>query len=136
MAKGNVMRLATAWCSCLAFILLSGCGSQEQLRGRVTFEDGSPLELGTVCFLREGYLARGIIQPDGSYVVGSEAASDGLPAGTYQVYIDGAAVEDPTAPGGMAWKIDEKLTHPDTSELTVTVPVPGGRFDLTVSPPE
>lgn len=92
--------------------------------------------MGTVCFLREGYLARGIIHPDGSYVVGSEAATDGLPAGTYQVYIDGAAVEDPTAPSGMALQIDEKLTRPDTSELTVTVPVSGGRFDITVFPPE
>lgn len=129
------MRLAIAWCLCLGLTLLSGCGSQDQLRGRVTFEDGSPLEMGTVCFLREGYLARGTIQPDGTYVVGSETASDGLPAGTYQVYIDGAAVEDPTDPSGMALQIDEKLTRPDTSGLTVTVPVSGGRFDITVSPP-
>lgn len=126
---------------CLFFVfaltLTLGCGSsKESLSGKVTFEDGKPLEMGTVCFLRDDFLARGDIQSDGTYVVGSTESADGLPAGTYQVYIDGAVVEDLDAPAGVSSLIDEKMTSPETSELTCDVPVPGGEFDITVAYPE
>jgi hypothetical protein len=52
-------------------------------------------------FLKEGYMARGSIQSDGSYTVGSLTENDGLPDGEYQVYIEGAEVEDPQSPSGM-----------------------------------
>lgn len=117
--------------------LVLGCGSsKESLSGRVTFEDGEPLDKGTVCFLQDDFLARGDIQPDGTYVVGSTEAADGLPPGTYQVYIEGAVVEDLDAPAGVSPVIDEKMTSPETSDLTCDVPTPSGKFDITVARPE
>jgi hypothetical protein len=52
--------------------------------------DGTPLARGEVIFERDVFSARGDIQPDGSYVMGSLQANDGLPKGEYVVYIRGA----------------------------------------------
>ena len=121
----------------LLLLGLGGCGgSNEQLSGKVTFEDGKPLELGTVSFLREGFLARGDIQPDGSYTVGSISSDDGLPPGEYRVFIDGAVVEDLSTPDGVRSLVDKKMTDPETSVLTHNVPEDGHTLDITVAYPE
>lgn len=122
-------------CLAIGMTLLGviGCGgSNRPLSGRVTFEDGSPLSEGTVCLLKDGYLARGAISPDGTFRVGSTDDSDGLEPGTYQVYIDGASVEDPKASSGMRSLIDEKLSNPETSELTHRVPEDGDTLNIIV----
>ena len=117
--------------------MLAGCGgTNDHLEGKVSFEDGTPLNLGSVCFLREGFLARGEIQSDGSYVVGSLESDDGLPPGTYQVYIDGAEVENPRSPSGVSAVIAKELTSPQTSGLSVTIPHEGRTFDIKVSEPK
>ncbi|PQO40993.1 hypothetical protein [Blastopirellula marina] len=115
----------------------TGCGSgNPHLHGKVTFTDGTPLDKGSVCFLKEGYLARGQIKSDGSYEVGSLEENDGLPPGTYQVYIDGATVEDTRSPTGTSPMLDADMTKPETSGLTVTVPVDNGTLDITVKKPK
>ena len=75
----------------LALIALVGCSNKVKLSGKVTFsDDGSPLTTGTVHFENDQCLARGKLQSDGSYVLGSESNTDGLPAGKYFVYVAGA----------------------------------------------
>ncbi|MDR1491901.1 MAG: hypothetical protein LBT05_04175, partial [Planctomycetaceae bacterium] len=82
------------------------------------------------------YVARGTLKEDGTYDVGSISEKDGLPKGTYRVYIFGAD-KMVSGPGGMQLPeslIDEKYRKSETSGLTVDVPVPGGKYDIIVEP--
>jgi hypothetical protein len=69
-----------------------GCGNnQVSVSGNITFsDDGSPLTVGTVYFMSDSHLARGDINSNGTYNIGSLSQKDGLPPGTYRVYISGA----------------------------------------------
>jgi hypothetical protein len=87
--------------------------------------------------VKDNFMARGMINPDGTYTVGSLSESDGLPPGTYQVYISGAEKWLPGKNGGPSMRvllIDFKYGSGDTSGLTVDVPIPGGKFDFQVEP--
>jgi hypothetical protein len=120
----------------LTLLLLVGCGDKVGLGGKVTFsDDGSPLGTGTVCFETDTYLARGTLKTDGSYVVGSLSEKDGLPAGTYRVYISGAEKEIGQDKEGMAIMeplIDTKFSIGSTSGLSVDVTASKKTFDFKV----
>jgi len=77
--------------ACL-FIAVAGCGKGHvKMSGRVTYSDtGEPLELGTVSFTNGTIQARGVLDKDGKYVIGMLSAGDGLPPGTYNVYVANA----------------------------------------------
>ncbi|MDR0608957.1 MAG: carboxypeptidase-like regulatory domain-containing protein [Planctomycetaceae bacterium] len=118
----------TIFCFALTAILLlfSGCGNGKYgLSGKVTLTDGTPLSGGEVYFQKDAYEARGTLKPDGTYVVGSISEKDGLPKGKYNVYV---------YIFGQQKLIDKKYSSPNTSGITVEVPVPGGKFDFQVEP--
>ena len=112
--------------------LATGCGSGNVgLRGTVTFsDDGSPLTVGTVGFLKDGKIARGTIKKDGTYIVGFEKETDGLPPGQYNVVITGAEI--PIGENLREQLIDKKYSNPDTSELTLEVNASTRVFDVQV----
>jgi hypothetical protein len=120
----------------LTLLLLVGCSDKVGLGGKVTFsDDGSPLSTGTVCFETDTYLARGTLKADGSYVVGSLTENDGLPAGTYRVYISGAEKETGQDKEGMPIMeplIDTKYSSASMSELTLDVTNATKTFDIKV----
>jgi hypothetical protein len=123
----------------LFVVFLAGCGGSNsvKLNGKVTFEDGTPLDAGTVCFETDTYTARGIIKPDGTYTVGSVSANDGLPQGKYRVFITDAEKIVGAGDGKMGTAVplvDTKFTNGNTSGLTCEVPVAGGKFNFQVEP--
>ena len=66
-----------------------GCSDKVPMRGKVTFsDDQSPLTAGTVMFQSDTILARGDLKPDGTYIMGTEKLTDGIPKGTYRVSIE------------------------------------------------
>lgn len=78
----------------VATLIMTGCHSGKvPVSGKVTFSDDLSPVSGTVYFQSENHLARGEIKKDGSYVLGSEKSTDGLPPGTYRVYIQESPVE-------------------------------------------
>jgi hypothetical protein len=81
--------LALILCVCV----LSGCGSKYvQFGGKVVFDDdGTPLTEGVVIFTTETFQAEGRLTENGTYQLGSLTPKDGLPPGTYKVFISGAA---------------------------------------------
>lgn len=142
---------------CVMLILLFGilgCGSNVKFGGRVTYsDDGSPLTTGMVCFESNTFLARGPLNQDGYYDLGSLALKDGIPKGEYRVYISGAnAVEDvevkqvpgqaeyvtrQTVSGAMAGQIftpliDRKYTDGKTSGIIVNIDGASKIFDFQV----
>ncbi|MDO5552131.1 MAG: carboxypeptidase-like regulatory domain-containing protein [Planctomycetia bacterium] len=77
---------------CTVILLAAmGCGKgYVPLSGKVTFPDGKPLTKGTVTFSTDSFMARGPLNEQGQYVLGSMDLGDGLPPGEYVVRVDGA----------------------------------------------
>jgi len=140
---------------CLVSLILlgiTGCGNgQVPLRGTVTFDDGSPLTTGYIYFDNGKTLARGKINADGTYIVGSLAANDGLVPGLYKIYIQATgpdpsgAVEPvrqsgppgtPQASGGGLRRqiplVDSKFTSAATSGLELNVERSTKTHDIVV----
>ena len=116
---------------------LAGCGSNCRLSGKVTFEDGTHATQGMVVFTTESFQAKGEIQPDGSYTAGSEKSNNGIPKGTYQVYVTGIGKQVEGGTMGMSMfvpTVHEKYGNASTSGLTCTVPAPGNKYDLVLEP--
>ena len=83
---------------CATFV---GCQSELDLtpvQGRVLFQD-QPLKYGSIMFQPEGNgpLARGTIQPDGTFVLGTESTDDGARPGKCRVRITAFASQKPGA---------------------------------------
>lgn len=126
---------------CLAIFslvfLAGGCDNgQVNLGGTVTYLDtGEPLECGTVNFTTDSFQARGDIRAGGKYTAGSYKENDGLPPGTYKVYISGAQREEGQDKGGMPVYvplIDSKFENASTSGLELTVDAKTKTFDIKV----
>jgi len=126
----------------LGIAVLVGCGNNIPLRGTVTYsDDGSPLTGGTVIFESGGSVSRGEIGRDGTYVVGTLRSNDGIPPGTYTVYlINTERTEEVPIFGGeegdfrdvTIQTVAPRYTSPTTSDLTVTVDRSTRTFDFQV----
>jgi hypothetical protein len=116
-------------------LFFAGCGnSQLPLGGKVTFQDGKPLKTGVVCFSTGTFMAEGRLNENGEYTVGSLQDNDGLPPGTYQVYIQGA-IEYNNKEQGVPL-IHKKFTDPNATPLSFEVKKSGDKtFNIEVTPP-
>jgi len=98
------------WCVVgLLTLVLSGCRPAHQrdtapVRGRVTL-DGAPVTSGFVIVTPEiGRMAKGIIQSDGSFTMGTYNANDGVQLGKHPVVVhpvpadEGGSFKHPPGP--------------------------------------
>jgi hypothetical protein len=114
-------RIASATCALWLFGIV-GCGSGlYPVSGRVTLDDGQPLTKGLVVFEQQTgekpVTARGDLQADGSFQLGTRRPGDGAPRGKYRVLISPIIdVENPRDP-----PFDKRYTAFDTSGLTFEV---------------
>jgi len=121
----------------LLFLCVLGCGNGNVgLSGKVTFsDDDSPLTVGMVNFTTGTFLAKGPIQADGTYILGSISEKDGLPPGKYRVYITGASTAVASEKGGMPTMvpiINQKFTTAKGSGIEVDVTASTKKFDFKV----
>jgi hypothetical protein len=123
-----------------AVILLAGvagCGNGLwPVSGRVAFADGSPLDAGIViCEMRDGkktVLARGSIQPDGTFQLGTEKPGDGAKPGKYRVLVvprGRTQAEENSLPP----IIDRKFEKFETSGIEFEVKAGKNQFPITVT---
>ena len=125
---------------CLAVVLLvaaPGCrrSGLVQVRGRVTYADGSPLPLGRVLIDAGGKStgAWGRIKSDGRFTIGTLKETDGIAPGTYRVMIVDAST--PPGSGGPAKIfVASKFSDFSTSGLEFRVPEQT-TWNITVEPP-
>ena len=131
----------------LVLALCIGCSENVSLRGTVLDENGNPITIGVVNFVSEQGLSRAQIQSDGSYVVGTLKERDGLPRGTYRVYVTNAEIYVPSqapprvdAMGHVSPAMPDtrpliasRYTTEATTPIIVEVPAPGNRFDIVVT---
>lgn len=126
----------------LLFIILvpflffcSGCSDKLPMGGKVTFtDDGAPLEKGTVCFEKDGFLARGNLKLDGTYQVSSTGQNDGLPKGKYKVYLVGAELASTGKGGNIVYTplVDKRYESADSTDIEFEVDGKTKRFDFKV----
>ena len=119
----------------LVLVVCCGCSGKLPLTGTVTFEDdGSPLTNGIVCFVQNGFLARGHLNSDGVYRVSSTGTNDGLPKGTYKVYLVGAELVSVDGGGNSAYTplVHNRYESADTSGLEFEVDGKTRQFDFQV----
>ena len=130
------MKYVVPFCLLIVLPLCIGCNGNIPVKGKVTFsDDQSPLTDGMVCFETDAFQARGQLQKDGTYRLGSLKEADGVPPGTYRVFIMGAVVEDPTAKGLNAPPlplITEKFETGSNSGITVEINAKTRKFDFSV----
>ena len=126
----------------LSLLVLTGCnggvggsggGKAVGLTGKVVFSnDGSPLSKGKVCLESSSLTASGELTSDGTFTL---KAKNGLPPGTYRVYITNAVeVVGQNASGdniGMPL-IAQKYMSSRTSGLTVDIDESTTEFELKV----
>jgi len=124
-------------------------GNNYPLKGKIAYEDGTPLTKGTLNFASETSLSRAKIQSDGSYVVGTLKETDGIPKGKYKIYITGA--EEPIAAktqtkkdsmgntiesmGGTRQLVEIKYMTRNNTPLECEIPMPKNRLDITLEKP-
>jgi hypothetical protein len=106
----------------LLVLCAAGCGNRlYPVSGKVTLENGQPLTKGLVIFEgKEGekpVTARGDIQSDGSYRLGTHRPGDGAPPGKYQVLISPQINVDAPEP----LTFDSRYTEFKTSGLSFEV---------------
>ncbi|MBR4750307.1 MAG: hypothetical protein IKX88_00755 [Thermoguttaceae bacterium] len=84
--KNNVSKLLALF-SVLLLVACVGCGGRSQVHGKVVFSDGSPLTYGTLVFTNDSTICKGDIQDDGTFKMRTFKPGDGVPPGTYKVYL-------------------------------------------------
>jgi hypothetical protein len=125
----------------LLLLLLAGCGSgRYPVSGRVTYEDGTPVEAGTV--IGETTIdgvpvgVQGNIGQDGTFTWGTERPGDGALPGTYKVLVMPRALGDAELAQGKRPAIAGKYTRYETSGLSFEVKPQKNELNITVSRPQ
>jgi hypothetical protein len=117
----------------------AGCDSgMHPVTGRVTFEDGSPLDEGNVvCERQDGgkaVVAQGAVQRDGTFRLGVKKPGEGVPPGKYRVLVVPRALGDAEV-GTRPPIIDPKFEKFETSGLELVVKEGPNEFNIKVSKP-
>src|SRR5437870_3173961 len=104
----------------LLLVATSGCGSgRYRVSGTVTYEDGSPLEEGTVAgeatINGRPVAVQGNVQKNGSFVWGTERPGDGAFPGKYRVIVLPRALGDGERSQGMLPAVDKRFTSYESS---------------------
>jgi hypothetical protein len=122
-------------------LLATGCGSGNYpVNGRVTYEDGTPVEDGTVIgeATVDGKVVgvQGNIEKDGSFSWGTGRPGDGAPPGNYKVIVMPRALGDSEMAEGKRPAVDGKYTRYESSGLSFEVKPQRNEFNITVSRPK
>jgi hypothetical protein len=123
------------------FVALPGCGSRRSVvTGKVGYEDGTPVEAGSVIgeATVDGKLVavQGTIQKDGSFSWGGDREGDGALPGTYKVIVVPVSLSEYQLSQGQTPAIDGKYAKYDSSGLSFEVKEGRNEFNITVSRPK
>jgi hypothetical protein len=128
-------------CGLLALVVaLPGCGSgRATVTGTVRYDDGSPVEAGSVVgeATVDGKLVavQGTIRKDGSFGWGGDREGDGALPGKYKVIVVPVSLSEYQLAQGQTTAVDSKYTRYDTSGLSFEVKEGRNEFNVTVARP-
>ncbi len=140
--KKNIGRLFSL-VALFALVAVVGCSGRAQVTGKVAFTDGTPLNCGVVNFANDSTICKGEIDKNGEFRMRTFKPGDGVPPGTYKVYITETLkfgesnrtmqTGDVTVQimGTTTNILDPKYSNPDESALTITVKG-SMKYDITL----
>jgi hypothetical protein len=110
-----------------SLLLLVGCSGNVTTVGTIKFADGTPLSEGQILFQSAQHEFISVIRADGTYSMWGVREGDGLPPGTYNVFLRFFAEYLDEIP------VDPKFVEPSTSGWTAEVEAgKRNRFDFVV----
>ncbi|GHT26926.1 hypothetical protein FACS18942_05300 [Planctomycetales bacterium] len=127
--------------------LLTGCSDKVKITGQVKFDDGEPVNFGQVIFDGNNKSFFGNIRKDGHYAPGEIKDGDGVPYGTYKVWLAGTVLSEEgkeigegenssRADAKETYRVNEKYTSAGKTDITFEVKKGGAKtFDFTVGRP-
>ena len=122
-------------------LVAGGCGSgRYPVTGKVLYEDGAPLEEGTVIAEMESgderVMSQGDLSAGGVFKWGTARPGDGAKPGKYRVAVLPRALGDSELSQGLRPAVDDKFTSFDTSGLEFEVKSSGkNELIITVTKP-
>jgi hypothetical protein len=125
----------------LLLFVAGGCGGGPQpVRGKVTLEDGTPVSKGMVVFESMAgdakITARGDIQADGTFKLGTYKPGDGVPPGRYRVLVAPREdMEDIDSPNRKPPAFDPRYSDFKTSGLEFEVKSGTNEFPIQLTRP-
>ena len=127
----------------LFVVFCFGCGSGVKISGTVKFPDDTPVTQGNVVFESGTDSFFGKISADGKYVTGGTKEVQGIPKGTYKVWLSATETSENTVRSdgtvgaySTTPTVARKYTSPSTTDLTFEVKSGGPKtFDFTVEKP-
>jgi hypothetical protein len=124
----------------LLLAVAAGCGSgRYPVSGRVTYEDGSPVEAGIV--IGEATVndelvgVQGNIERDGSFRWGADTPGDGALPGEYRVIVVPVSLGDSELAEGKLPAVHSKFTRYETSGITFEVKPEENVLNIRVARP-
>ena len=129
-------------CGLVALLVaMPGCGPRRAVvTGKVTYEDGTPVEAGSVIgeATVDGKLVavQGTSQKDGSFKWGGDREGDGALPGTYKVIVVPISLSEYQLSQGMTPAVDGKYTKFETSGITFEVKPQPNVLNITVTRPK
>ncbi|EAQ79128.1 hypothetical protein [Blastopirellula marina] len=122
-------QIALSLCTLPLLMFAIGCGQGgATVRGKVQFEDGSPLTQGELIFDSGTYSEIAPIDDQGNFTI-----AKGLPDGNYKIIVQGASEGDYTAPKML---IDKRYIDYRSTDLELNVEGSASDIVLTVDRPK
>ncbi|WP_439623458.1 hypothetical protein [Gemmata sp.] len=124
----HLYRPLVALAACALLVAPAGCSrAVHPVKGTVRFKDGTPLTVGRVVVDSDDGKSGswGAIRPDGTFEMGTLAPNDGVPAGTYRVYLTNTTTPPPadlSAPFTPKPLVNTRFNDKETSGVAFEVP--------------
>jgi hypothetical protein len=135
-----VLLLGVLFCFAVS---LSGCSGKTKISGTITFSDGTPVTQGNVVFDNGTNSYFGTIKNNGTYITGGNKQVEGIPNGTYKVWLAQTEIIDNTLDANglvTSYKVTptvaKKFMSLTTTDLTFEVKPDGQKtFNIIVEKP-
>jgi hypothetical protein len=120
----------------ICLLIVTGCGPNIKVTGKVTFSDGNRLEKGRVIFENDNVYYYGMIQKNGVFRLGVVKDGQGIPPGKYRVAVEFFDVEGTGLDETLIHFVAKKYRNSKTSGIEYEITTKTTNISIVVDRPE